>query len=404
MVQVISDPYAKGNIFGRLGATLGEGLSKGATESIKRGITGSALERLSEQKNLNPLQQASALLKTGAIEPSEAFQFLPYLQQAQKTQALKEGTRQKLLAPQSPKNIQEKREQVEKPGFESDWENYLQSKIQPPTREQELNLAAKYVQNGITDPQEAENLAVQDLKRNYESQEEKISNLRTRINDRMTRELQGSGLNDYKDLQGEITQRFLQKAELEVFKNGKSLDQVENEISNQIKELGKIAAQTKATGAKSIFTAKPRDKIAAYKQQLKAYKDQGFEDLFNDIVSSSENITPLESASFLFPIENKKINSELKKANSFLGKLKRSPFKEVTELDDKSLNNIIDSIKPNDNILSIAYEFRKSGLDVSQLIEALRKKSENLTNDQKRQLNKPISNSIFGDILFEALR
>jgi hypothetical protein len=70
MVQIINDPYRKGNAFGSVGSALGQGLAEQLPKEVERGRLASGLERFSQQSpNQTPIQNFAQLSSIPGITP-----------------------------------------------------------------------------------------------------------------------------------------------------------------------------------------------------------------------------------------------------------------------------------------------------------------------------------------------
>jgi hypothetical protein len=396
MVQVLEQ---QGNIFGRLGKGIGQGLSETLPAEIQKGRLAYGLENLQKEgQNLNPLQASAQLLRSGAT-PEQVSQFLPHIQQATKGEAFQnrgqksqvvssnsikeiignENKKPPSLGKLSPEEIQSYKSKIlQEPSFEE---------IEEGARERRARGEAFTREDALQQEKESKH-------QNLASQRDKIASTRKDVNDRFALTLQNSGLGDYKDVAGPIQQALLDRADYNILTKGMTAQESSKNISDILEELGKTATQTKTTG--SLFLAKPQEMKNSLIQQKKTFDKYGFGEVFDDIATKSLGITPIKAASFLDPIKNKETLNVLKS-------IKKNPFSPLfTSIDEKKLNKLVNSIEPGDNILSIANELRDKRMDVGQFIEKVRKRSADLTPEQQRQLDKPTRNSLFGDIWFSA--
>ncbi len=413
MVQIIDDPYA-GNIFGRLGAGLGKGVSESLPREIQNQRAASAFERLGDE-SLTPNQKIASLMRQG-VSQEAAMNALPFLQENQKLENLKRGTFPGQSTETSvPTSLEsEKNISVKPTKVPMNWEERInvakQKQLQPPSPDEIYKMASELAKSGQAfSEQDALSKAKDVLEGRYKTQDTLIKDIRSEVSKRMATQLQGGGLGDFKDVQGAIQQEMLDRLEAQALEGGKNIATLEKEGADVINELGRTATQTKATGARSFLTTKPKAKIAAYRQQKKEFDKNDLGDYFTEIVADAEKISEMEAASFLQPLENKELKKEIDNLNTIKGKLlNRSPFKEVNKLNETTLDKMVSSIKPTDNLLSVAHELRKSKLDIPQFMDAVRKKFDEgnlpLTKWQQRQLQKPVTNSFIGDILFEAFK
>lgn len=406
MVQVISDPYG-GSIFGRLGAGIGQGISEELPKSIQRTATASTLNRLSNQSDLDPIQQVSQLVGSGQMPTNEAIQLLPFLQNAQKIQALQKRAQNGSSNFPQQNQSQSQLAHEKEPILSKDRIRKAKETLAREPSQQELEReAAELIKNKAAfSEEEAIEKARSRRAQTKQSQIENITNFKKDLNDRAARVLQGSGLNDYKDVEGRITQNQIDLGEADIAE-GKNPAVVEKDRGDLLEKLGRASTQIKKIANKSLFTTRPSEKIKQWKSQKKIFDENGYGNEFVDLIAGHQGITQMEAAHAVDPIKNKELEKDLNELNSFLTKIKtRNPFKEINKLNEKYINKIISHIKPEDNLLDIAYHFRKSGLDVDQLFESIREadNSKNFLSDkQLYQLDQPVKNDFYGDILFEA--
>jgi hypothetical protein len=406
MVMSINDPYS-GNIFGRLGAGIAKGVSEELPKAVQRGATAATLERLGNQKDLTPLQQISALIGEGQMSPESAGQLLPLVQNAQKIQALEKR------ASSTPSAIDQQNKpaslQPMETGSMSSKNRIRTAKetlLKEPSQQDLDKMANRLLKEGSAfSVDEAMNQAKERLSQTKKSQLENIDRFKTDLNSSAARVLQGSGLNDYKDIEGRITQNQIDLGEADIAE-GKNPAVVEKDRRDLLEKLGRASTQVKKTANKSLFTTRPSQKIKEWKSQKEIFDKNGYGNEFIDLVAAHQGITQMEAAHAVDPIQNKALEKELEGLDSVLTKLKtRNPFKEINQLNDKYTKAVISHINPGDNLLDVAYHFRKSGLDANQLFESIRSAENDkpfLTEEQLYQLNQPVKNDFYGDLLFEA--
>lgn len=424
MVQVIE---TGGNAAGRIGKGFGKGLSEQIPKEVERHRLSSGLRKLGEKK-FDPKNQLSNLADLYAIPGLAENPELAKLAQNQiakqnfqnrqiagkkgnaenKTQNQSISASGEKISPETGK-VAEKSATTEG-GFvgPSEIAEYKKGLLQTPTYEDKYNLANEYLNNGITqDPGEAMQLASQELGQNLEAQKTKNATLRADLNDRVARTLQGTGLNDYKDISGEIQQGLIDQGEYMVNKLGMTPEQASQELSNIALNLGKASTNLKETGSrKNMFRSSAR-KTSELREQKKEFDKYGFGEQFDDMASAAMGTTPLMTAHILDPLKNKELNDKLKG-------LKKSAFHAkgtagITgggDLKDKELDDIVKSIKPGDNLFSVEYELRDKGYNINQFKTRVSKlEAENqiaLTPQQKRQQKRTVKQGIYGDILYES--
>jgi hypothetical protein len=213
MVVQINDPNS-GNIFGRLGASIGQGFSEQFPKQLQANREASAIEGLRNQKEpLDTLQQLAALRRSG-ISGQEAAQYIPLIQRQQErdiynkkseTSKVQEHNKVQSNEPGKIESAQDINIHVpQENGFVSRdaIKDYKSSLLRAPKTEEIEDLArtkflARNPSMGIT---EAEGLARNEINTNREAQKTANAELRTDLNTRMALDLQGGGLGDFKDI------------------------------------------------------------------------------------------------------------------------------------------------------------------------------------------------------------
>lgn len=382
MAQIIE----QGDIFGRIGKSFGEG----AAAQAERSVTANALSKIpgipKEYGDLARTPGGSELL------PSLS----PLILQSQRRKAFLDSQEAPEGSPQ-----QNPSASLEKKSGNATSKQILGSPervsasnakiLQPPTVKQRDALAASIINSGqVLDPTEARMMAQQQLEQDRSVQNEQLTGLTKDISDRSALDLQNGGLADYKDVAGEIQRRLVDEGKVR-YLNGETREQVGQDISSILTDLGKTATKTKALGSISNLAKSSKSKVSELRQQKKDFEDYGFGEQFDDLAQAALGITAMETAKQLSPLKNQEFK---KLADSFKSKLIGTPFGE------KQVNRLVESITPQDNILSLAAYLRDQHIDVSKFLDKARQK-EGLEEVQKRQLQKPASNSMLGDILFK---
>lgn len=420
MVQIIEQP---GTLAGRIGRGIGEGLKEQLPKEVERSRLSEGLEKIASDKNLTPLQQLSKLYSLpGGAEAAGTV--LPFFERQQRRLGMKaraEGEKpipgqtpsgsakptatgaQAISTEQEPE-VEQKKELLPS-GFapSSEIARYKKNILQPATVPQIEQLANEYLDLGYTqDPTEARALARNELDTNRAAQEQKNAALRDDLNKRLALSLQGGGIGDFKDVAGEIQNKLLDQGEYFVNELGMTPQEASAKLDSIATELGKVATQTKATGAISNLLTSTRSKINSIKDQRKEYAKYGFAEQFDDLATHYLGITPQRYAADFDPLKNKEIDSSLKKYPTTFG---HKGF-QIKTIKPTEMDKIISEIKPSDNILSLEQKLRERNIDINQFKEQLRDQVDSnkvaLTPLQQRQLNKPVSNFMFGDFLWNA--
>jgi hypothetical protein len=395
-----------GDLFGRVGSDIGKGLAEQLPQEIKNQRLASGLENIGKEKN--PIAQMQQLYRSGA-SAQDVAQLLPQIQSATQKEAYlarQQGApQQRAQAPnmaETAKATPGKAATAEasKGGFAtpSQIKQYKESLLQEPSYQDISSMARDILESGITqDPNVAEAMAEKQIKQDLSAQRNKVTQFENDLNKRLDFNLQKGGLGNFQDVPGEIQQKLLDQGSYLIGK-GLSPEAVSQQMDQIATELGKIATQTNTTGSIPNWFSPSTEKIRQLKDQKKKYEEFGFGEQFDDIASSALGITPMQAAAVLDPLKNAEIEKAIKPHTS---KLRFEPQK----LKEKDLDAIINDIKPEDNLLSVAEKLRSGMIDVNQFFERLSQLEDEgkkaLTEQQKRQRNKPSNNSIMGDILFK---
>lgn len=429
MVQVLEQ---QGSVAGRIGKGFGQGLSENLPQEINRYRLSEGVKRLGENKNkLTPVQQAAELYGLpGGAEAAPSI--LPFFrEQQQKNAALNRskgrgnvpvtGTQPTTQIPgdqgvnATPDVISREPTKLQENGLAtpSQISRYKDSLLQPATNEQINVLRDEILDSGMTqDPQQARNIAVQELDQNRLAQQAKNESFRTDLNNRVKLSLQKGGLGDFQDVSGEIQRDLLDQGEYLVNERGYTPEKAAQKMDDILLDLGKTATQTKTTGSMSNWFTSTKSKINDLKNQRKEFEKYGFTEQFDNLASSAMGITPQKLASVVDPVKNKEIDDTFDKYNDVKPEKKKGlgQFVELFEtpmktMKEKDLNRIIENIRPDDNILSIEQKFREKGIDVNEFKNRITDlENENrvaLTPKQKRELQKPLDNTMYGDFWFD---
>jgi hypothetical protein len=421
MVQVIDDAY-NGNIFGRLGKGIGKGLSEQVPKEIERYRLSSGLEQLGQDAKggkLTPLEIYTKAAGIPGMTPQHLYTIAPIIQEQMK--------RQNFLNRGEGGGIPDKRPggkpisditkvQSEQPdlaardsGFASPIEiaQYKQDIAQEPDFLEVNDLAKQYINEGITqDPQEASNLAKNQLLQDRAAQQQKIQAFKEDFGGekgRFALELQKGGLGNksFNAVAGKIQQALLDQGEYLMATQGLTPEAAALEMTNIATELGKTANETLNTGSMANMFKSKRAKTTDLRAQKQDFERYGFGEIFDDMATAALGITPLEAAHVLSPLKNKEVEGLIK------GTKKTSQKSTANNIPEEKLEKIIRSMTQEDNLYAIEYLLRDKHLDIQQfkdkVLEMSNAKEIKLSPQQRRQLKRSVSESFLGDLLFEML-
>jgi hypothetical protein len=379
------------SVMSQIGGNLGQSLAEQLPQEMGRQRLAYALKGM-QGKNQTPLEQMQYLTSVGGATPEQVAQYLPLIQNANATQALKNrvGTRNapKLETEQTISALPKTGE------ITPDEITQTKQKMLQPIRDEDIEKAAlNLVQSGEEpDINKAMAKAEAKLNTNLKAQQTQVTDAETGISKRLGLELNGSGLGDYKDISGNIQQNLVDKAVTKMIGRGMTRELAEKEAADIGRELGLAATQLKNN---SSLTSWSKNKIRTMKAQADVYEKYGYGEQFDEMAAGMLGITPQKVASILHPIENAEAKNIIKGMNKWI---------HLPQNKTKQYEKLAASIKPSDNLLSLADYARSNNLDPNDFFSIIRDlKQQNkiaLTDQQIRQLQKPVQENLLGDILF----
>ena len=412
MVQYIK----QGDIFGRIGSGIGQGLAQQLPEEINRSRLSAGLKNLSEQKNLTPFEQFSALSSIPGITPQMIQSGSELLRQ----QGIAQGFRN-VPATSSPEqnkssiniNVNPQLQESQTKGLvtKTPTQAALNPYI-PKTLPQIQSRAAELMQknpNLYPTAQDAMNGAVLEDKQNQSVnaalQGQRSSQLGVQENVRnQLRNLQSAANaqipdNVYQDIENEVLSDINsgKKDEATAEKDGlKKLDAISREYQN-LANLGNWTFPFQnAKGAAQTIHSLRND-----------FKKRNDLENFADSLTGKNGISPSKAYYEAFPVEEKPsldkfvkslplIKSKTEKvigAGPGLAGLGYSGRKNQTSETEKILPTLAKLMGKDASPLSIAEELRLKGYDPNVWLDYLtkNKRSLDLTERQVRELGKPRS-------------
>lgn len=399
MVQVID---TGGSVVGRIGKGFGQGLAEQLPKEIERNRLSAGLKKLGDQdfSGKSQLQILGDIAKIPGITPEMTN---VALSQIQKQNFINRKSPNENIPGQQNVGLNKTSNQpILESGFASPSQitEYKKTLLQEPSQSQINDLAKDFLQQNITqNPEHAQVLAKQELNQNRFAQEKKINDAKALANERLDLSLQGGGFGKFKDLPGEIQRDLIDQVGYMVGNQGLSPEQAAEKIEKIGLDLGKARNNLKDTGSFWNMFRPSSKKITELKSQREEYEKYGWGELFDDMAASELGITPLQTAHVLDPLKNSRIQSHI-------GKLKQSHEFGGKKIDDKKMDEIVRQITPRDSLYSIEYLLRDKGISLDQFTQRVHdlqsKKEISLTDQQKRQLKRAVSNEFRGDLLFRS--
>ena len=366
MVQILEQ---QGNIFGRIGKGLGKGLAESIPKSIERGQLSAGLKQLQNQPNGTPFEQASYLQSLPGATPEMINSVLPLLQQqAAVNEARQLQQKPSSVSPQANAGVgQQNATPIEK---------FERLKSTPEAiREGAVNYLNKYPAKFKNNLAAAE----AQYKEDALNQESKINKVREFF-DKATPQLLNA------DPNGEVADKFREKAEEQVLSGKMTADQAGREYSKKMLDFDKSRDKQITQGLSwwdNLFSANPLKKLQAAK---KAYQEAELPELFRNDLITYQKLSPQGASEIAVPLTPK--------SESFFKKLKRG--------DSNAYNEALNNLTEKDSVLNFAKQLDIKGYDPQKFLDMVQEK-EDLQPFQIRELqDRNKLNPSIGDLFYFA--
>lgn len=403
----------QGNLFGRVGTGIGQGLSEQLPKEIERGRLASGLQNLEDKKGLSPFQQFSRLASIPGITPQMIQSGSELLRQQGMAEGFKsQGGGKDSQSPffQTPMQ-QEANLKSEKPpsittpqNVKATIENYI-----PKSREQIVSRGGELYNSQrqlYPTPQDAINAAIQ------EDQQNQSINKAQQEGRRLQQEVQTGTENK---LKGEVSRLGLQlpgnilsdleNEAIDLVKSGKNTEEEAGKIvGRKAREIEKEYNNLRTVGGIGVVSKPSKNTLSQLENLRKDFKKRGDLNNFIDTLVTNGNSNEFAHA-FGKPVnENKEAANVLKSLPSIKPKLKVTPGTagglatqgtNIAEREQKTLQaseKLANSLKSDKNLspLAISYELEKKGYDPQVWTDYVTRNRDrlNLSQDQINELGR----------------
>lgn len=407
MVQIIDDPYT-GNIFGRIGKGLGQGLSEQLPKEIERRRLSSGLKQLEKEGgNLDPLQYFSRAVTLPGITPQMVESLGQLARQRMQAQALKDFGSSESSGSAFPQNMLS-------PGSDSGNENVAPSiTTRPPieatlrpfiprTPEEKMKAAAenyernpgffKHDANAALDYEEQRDqteinrsAALQQQRQNEQNVQSTIQKslagqnqlLKAAVPSQVYSRVEDKAINAVKSIQDGGEGLTEQQA---IKKYGDLLDEASRDYSS-VRSLGNFGMRTKGAGeTKRVLNG-----------LQKQFSKRGEQEEFAKELIGQNGLSPAVAFRLAYPVSdvpglNKYINSLPSLIPT--GKKPLVSLKERQKKTSEILPKLVDLMGKKGGPLAVAEELADRGYDPDVFLNYLIENRDNLlTPSQARQLN-----------------
>lgn len=428
MVQVIEDKYS-GNIFGRIGAGLGKGLSEQLPKEIERGRLSAGLRKFEKERaNLSPVEQFTRLAGIPGFTAEHLYTLAPLLQQEAKRREGQQGfgpggnlpqgqipqqgmTTTPTGQPKSAKNEKYPAQEnlaLETPSLKP--KSYTEAQVTPIVKKSDIELMPRAQQLAAERPYQFPNGAIDALPLARQEDDTRIANLQEErnigeaadiIEKRVKGELRTQWGKDATVTEGALDsnipgtiQSNLERqmlADLNDPKNRLS----ESQLVTKYAEIGKDIARAKTIldgrAASTLLSLdySPEKIRTTIEETRPAYEKAGGLKEYRDIIANKFNLSSQGASAFAYPPENKNINSIFKNIqkpiqNEFGAYY---PGKDPTSLAIAAADKVSPLITDEDSLLTYALEAQKKGLDENAFLRRLRQnRNAGIFNANQRQV------------------
>jgi hypothetical protein len=418
MVQIINDPYRKGNRSANLGNAIGQSLADAIPKEVERYRLSAGLQNLSKEGgNLSPEEYLAKAFGIPGITPEMARQIGEFARQKSKGNALKDLQGQKNQPkpspfPQPQPNETGEPQKGKAPSItkEEPFAKFQEGYI-PPTKDQELADAGKrYNDNPAlfnNDPQQAIDYVAAQTQRDKEIAEsfkEKHKDL-TSIQDNVVKRLQEHSdklgvqipANVYSKIEDKAIQATKPKKD-----HGQGLTEQEaiKEFGEELDKISRDYKSAETIGTAKVFTKSAQGNKDAIRSLREKFKKNDDLENFRDLLRAKNGLSASKASYMTYPVsENKTLNNTLEKLPILEKKVnfkKGFPEMEVPKeyLEQKTLeasNEILKSFDKNTSPLAVSEELKSRGYDPNIFMREIDKKRSELklAEWQGRELDIP---------------
>lgn len=393
----------QGNIWGRLGSGIGQGIGEQLPKEIERGRLASGLDNLSNQKDLTPFQQFSKLSSIPGATPQIIQSGSELLRQQAYLDSLKNQYDQG--GPQyNQKGYALSQEELNKPlrgevastlatpeSTKQSYKNFI-----PPTAQEERNNAYQNFQqnparynydfNNALDESKSITQRNQDIQKSYNEQEKTAVLKEEKVKNALDKELEKLSIGNVPPKAKQAFEEKILNSVLSKDEGGEGLTQ-EQAIKKYSKELND--AERNYLDLNTLSSWSPRDFNRRLNSLQKDIESRGEQQLLMDNLIGEYQLSPIYSAHRAYPIKKGEI-PELQKLGTKTGQPTRTGVS-FTKINDSIYGKIKEQMGNKHSPLSIAYELQQKGYDPRSWLDYLNNHRDDLKGWQNDQLSKNIN-------------
>ncbi len=402
----------QGNIFGRIGKGIGQGLSEQVPKEIERARLSSGLKSLEKEKDLDPTQFFTRAISLPGITPQIVQSLGELAKQRGQAAALgdfkkseQEASKFPERQPSEPRTVGENVPSITtRTPIEATTTPYI-----PKTLDEIYERAGeRYNQNPAfykNDPQNAINAAIQEdaqeqsINAALQGQRKGEQDVQNKIETGLQNQRQALGVkvpdNVYSSIEDKAINAVKPKRE-----GGEGLTehQAKKKYGNELDAISRDYESLNTVGRFSMLARSPTENKKLLKSIRQKFIERGDQENLADSYIADNGLSPSKAYYLAYPVsENKELNNSIVK----LPKLRRETDLEKYELPEvasqvrKKTLDISKKLAPllgkNGSPLSVAEELKVRGYDPDVWLDYIRdnRKKLDLTESQGRQLDKP---------------
>lgn len=397
----------QGNIFGRIGSGLGQGLSEQLPKEIERGRLAEGLKNLGKQKGMSPFQQFAGLVSQPGVTPQIVQSGTDLLRQQAIIDSIKNGNRPNVPF-NSNKPIGNATQGNSSATTTSSTEAALNPYIPPSGPEQE-NMARQLM---ASEPQiypniESARQAVSaQIAGNTQQSNAKLAkreleeSVQGRAEEKLKDEIKTLGAN----IPGTLLTRLQQKAVDDVTNKRLSPDKAKVKYGAEADALSKSFNNIRSWGGLGLIANNPKDLISSIKSLQKDAKAGNYQKEAADSMIAENDLSPQFAYATMYPVSDiKSLNDQLKNLPDIRPKIEKVPgtpgltgvgFSRPNNANAKKLTaeispRIAEAMGLEGSPLSVSYELEKKGYDPQVWKNYLLESGINLSDYQRDELKKP---------------
>ena len=354
MVQTIE----QGDIFGKIGKSIGQGVS----EQAERSTLAQGLERIAQNKGLSEVQRYGQLLRLpGGAE--HASTLIPAI----RNQAALQELRTASPSIGTPPAVGSEQDRVPEPPQE------VSRRIGTPE-----SIRGRAAERALRNPAQFPTLesAVAQEEKEYLNEKANIEQVNEEFQNILSTKLQKGGKESYADVLGDLQESFRKEAEDAVILGKMSPKEAVRHYTGEALDFAKSRQKLKEVGSLSWLSGSREGKKGSLSEIRKEYEKHDRLDEYKNDLITYEGLSDPAASRFTYPL-SPEVKSAVKSASSIGSKLK-STFSY-----DSIAKKIGNSIQDNDSLLGIAYDLEQNGLSGDKIMSTI----QNLYNKDEIKLN-----------------